>query len=470
MKAETLKEAMGLIDDRHLDRADRAKTPKKRAGWVRWAGMAAAVLAAAILLIALPGRDPARTAYAVSEAVYPEMEEYPNSGQQKQVEKWRADYRRQRSYDGAGKDLDAFFRATAPQFLAGAEGENRVYSPLNVYMALAMLAEITGGESRAQVLELLGSRELKALRTQAHAVWNANYRDDGAVASILGNSLWLNGDLQYKRSVLDTLAETYYASSYQGEMGSEGFSAAYREWLDRQTGGLLADQIRDRSLAEGLALVLDSTIFFRAKWASGFASADTARQVFHSPEGDRETDFMHKTDTGGSYCRGQRFSAAELPLKEKAGNMWFILPDEGFTPEDLLSDEEALLFLSGPGRENAVKLKINLSLPKFDVRSQMDLKAGLEELGITDVFDGAAADFTPLLSAGQAAELSAVEHGARVTVDEEGVTAAAYTEMPVYMAGIAPVNEVDLVLDRPFIFLISGPDDLPLFIGIVNQP
>ena len=86
------------------------------------------------------------------------------------------------------------------------------------------------------------------------------------------------------------------------------------------------------------------------------------------------------------------------------------------------------------------------------------------------LFDGAAADFTPLLSAGQAAELSAVEHGARVTVDEEGVTAAAYTEMPVYMAGIAPVNEVDLVLDRPFIFLISGPDDLPLFIGIVNQP
>ena len=31
-------------------------------------------------------------------------------------------------------------------------------------------------------------------------------------------------------------------------------------------------------------------------------------------------------------------------------------------------------------------------------------------------------------------------------------------------------DEVDFVADRPFIFVITGFDGLPLFIGIVNQP
>ena len=47
-------------------------------------------------------------------------------------------------------------------FLGGKEGENAAYSPVNVYMALAMLAELTDGASRQQILDLLGSDSLEA--------------------------------------------------------------------------------------------------------------------------------------------------------------------------------------------------------------------------------------------------------------------------------------------------------------------
>ena len=33
-----------------------------------------------------------------------------------------------------------------------------------------------------------------------------------------------------------------------------------------------------------------------------------------------------------------------------------------------------------------------------------------------------------------------------------------------------PEEEVDFVLDRPFLFAITGVDRLPLFVGVVNQP
>ena len=31
-------------------------------------------------------------------------------------------------------------------------------------------------------------------------------------------------------------------------------------------------------------------------------------------------------------------------------------------------------------------------------------------------------------------------------------------------------DEIDFVLDRPFLFVITGAQGLPLFVGVVNQP
>ena len=57
--------------------------------------------------------------------------------------------------------LDSYLRAVIPQLLTGSSGENKVCSPINIYMALAMLAEVTDGESREQILALLGSGDLE---------------------------------------------------------------------------------------------------------------------------------------------------------------------------------------------------------------------------------------------------------------------------------------------------------------------
>ena len=63
-----------------------------------------------------------------------------------------------------------------------------------------------------------------------------------------------------------------------------------------------------------------------------------------------------------------------------------------------------------------------------------------------------------------------VQHAARVAVDEEGVTAAAFTVIGYCGAGMPPTDEMDLVFDRPFAFVIESNDNLPLFAGIVNEP
>jgi len=425
--------------------------------------------------------------YALALATYPEMAHYPNEmefmdqktgefddeGFDKVYEAWREDRNTQRDQpEGYADGLEVFFDSSIREFLSSSDGANKVYSPINVYMALAMLAEITDGESRQQILDLLGINSIESLRTQADSVWNAHYSDDGAVTSILANSVWLNDSVKYTQSTMENLTEYYRASSFSGEMGSEAYNEALRSWINAQTGGLLEEQASGLSMDPEVIMALASTIYYRAKWSSEFSENRTEKGQFHLLSADDETvecDFMHKSDAMEYYWADQ-FAAVSLGLRGD-GRMWFLLPDEGVSLDELLNDDQTMEFIRGANDwEDKKHLIVNLAVPKFDVASDIDLRGGLMALGITDVFDGAISDFSPMTENADGIFVSKAEHAARVAIDEEGVTAAAYTVMMEAGAAMPPDEEVDFILDRPFLFVIESHDGLPLFVGTVNTP
>ena len=343
-----------------------------------------ALLLAAVSLISLTAcaQPEVKTLskYQLAAPQYPQMAPYPDEtrfsrpngdfdsdGFNQVYDAWQADRRKQTDQpEGYTDVLDGYLRAAIPQLLTGNSGENKVCSPINLYMALAMLAEVTDGESREQILALA------------------------------------------------------------------------------------------------------STIYFRAKWNGEFSEANTAPDTFHADSGDVTCDFMRQRGTN-TYYWSDRFSAVSKRL-EGSGAMWLLLPDEGVAPEELLADKPTMDFLLSGGESAESKyLIVNLALPKFDIASDLDLADSLKSLGITDVFDPAVSDFSPMTD-DTAAYLSQAKHAARVTVDEEGVTAAAYTVMMMCGTAAPPEEEVDFVLNRPFVFAITGTDGLPLFVGIVHQP
>ena len=422
-------------------------------------------------------------AYSLAAPVYPEMAQYPDEsaywkkdgsfdddGFSKVYDAWWEDKRVRNNLQIPDPDgMQHFLRASMGAMLAQSDGQNLVYSPLNVYMALSMLCECTDGNSRTQILKLLGQNDLASVRAQASALWNASYCADGAVTSVLASSLWLRDGTDYVQSTLDTLAKTYYASTFSGEMGSDAYNKALQDWLNEQTGGLLEEQASGVSFDPDTILALATTIYYRAKWSEEFSESRTSEGTFHTETGDLTCDFMHRSDSD-TYYWGEQFGAIELPLRE-SGCMKLLLPDEGVSPEELLQDEEAIRFLLGSEEwENSKFLIVNLALPKFDVSSNLDLNASLQALGVTDVFSPADADFSPVIQDADGVYLSRADHAARVAIDEEGVTAAAYTVMLEAGAAEPPDEEINFTLDRPFVFVITASSGLPLFVGIVNTP
>ena len=401
-----------------------------------------------------------------AEAVYPKMAQYP--GENGDYEAWNASRRKQLAApEGYADGLWDFYADSTRTYLSGKK-ENCAYSPLNLYMALSMLAECCGGESRAQILELMNAPDIESLRTQAGQVWNANYCDDGALTSILADSVWLDDSVSFEKNVVDTLAKSYYASTYTGKFGSDNMNSAIQSWLNKQTGGLLGDAVNNVAPDDTTLMALYSTAYFKGRWDSEFNPELNDTRKFHAPDGNIDAEFMNQSYER-DYFWGEDFGAVRQSFVSGC-DMWLILPDEDKSIDDVLTSGE-YVGLIRPGSseyENERYIRVNLALPKFDVSSTTDLKSGLEALGVTDVFDPGNADFSELSSSDEM-YVGTARQSARVTIDEEGCTAAAFTEILMCGSACPPedIQEIDFVLDRPFIFVITGMDGQPLFTGTV---
>ena len=269
-----------------------------------------------------------------------------------------------------------------------------------------------------------------------------------------------------------TLHDDFYASVFSAPMGTGDTNKAVQAWLNTNTGGLLADAAKNIETKPETVMLLLSTLYFKDRWSDEFYDGATSEDTFTAADGTAQrADFMHKTEDRASYVRGEGYTVAQLSFRG-GERMIFLLPDEGTALTPLLRGEAALadLFTDVYDSDEAQTAKLVWSVPKFDVNSDLELTDTLKMLGVTDAFDDTRADFSPLADFDEPAAVTQVQHAARVKIDEEGCEAAAFTAIMANATSAMPEDlpVVEMNLNRPFAFAITGADGLPLFVGTVN--
>jgi len=163
---------------------------------------------------------------------------------------------------------------------------------------------------------------------------------------------------------------------------------------------------------------------------------------------------------------------------ENGSCMWFILPDEDKTVDDILESDAYMKMITqehlrSEEETNRKWMKVNLSVPQFDVSASIDVKKGLQNMGLTKVFDWTQNGFASSLQSRTSeypVYLDSIHQDTRVKIDEKGVTAASYIELNFGAGAAEPPDEIiDFVLDRPFVFAVTK-SHIPLFVGKVNIP
>ena len=323
------------------------------------------------------------------------------------------------------------------------------------------------GETQTQRLDLLGISDPAQLSDQCAKLYRLLSRDNEVGTLRLANSLWMDQRVDWKQSFVTQAAQNFYAEVYQVDFTTDEAPKAMAQWVAQQTGGLLTPTFQP---TDQQVLSLLNTIYFKDEWYDHFQDKNTKPDTFTKADGSQVTcDFMNREDQGRGFFRGKNFTRADVGLKN-AGSMSFILPDVGTSVEELLASPETLQEALSGGEERSGT--VTWKIPKFDQSSKRALEASLQAMGIEQAFTKGA-DFSGLSNeAATPIWISSVTQESRVAIDEKGVVAAAYTEVEMN-AGAAPIedpDQADMILDRPFLYAITGPEGELLFLGVCQDP
>lgn len=413
----------------------------------------------------------------LKEPTYPEFPQFPQAPQDGPDADWQAYYNAYDKYYSAVMELRGggipegtrfavsdFAAKSTPLALAGQEGKNAAFSPVSLWAALAMLAPCAQGDSQSQLLSALGVAGQRELTDQVSRLWKGLYTNDGVSSLILSNSVWLNDaqEGEYVQATLDTLGRDYFAGVYTTPMGTAGADQAITDWVAKETNGLIGGNGPVVDTMPDTLLLLASSLYYKAAWMNPFDASQTQAGDFTTASGETASaDFMHAS-LAGNFLKRDGYQAAAL--ETQLGEMFFVLPEEGTAPEELLSDTSFLSSLSS-GAADVQYGMVEWSVPKFDLSADLDLMNTLKSLGITDLLDKDKADLSGLTSLD--AFLTQAQQMTRVSVDEEGVEAAAVTILAPG-AGAPPEETCVMNLNRPFLFVLRS-QGVALFVGVVNE-
>ncbi|MGH3045630.1 MAG: serpin family protein [Gaiellaceae bacterium] len=349
-----------------------------------------------------------------------------------------------------------------------APAENLVFSPLSIGMAFGMADAGARGETAAQIEEVF---HLPASGDELHSAFNAL---DQALANAgestlrLANRMYPATGFPLVPDFIETLGASYGAPLERLDFASDAEGARERinGWVAERTEERIPELLPAGSIDPTTVLVLVNALYLEAKWAQPFGKYATEMQPFTRLDGSlMDVPLMHNADLAGRYVDAAGYQAVELPYGDGELSMLVVVPAEGrFADFEQRFDAERLAALDEVMRDGIV----DLFLPRWSAKFDIDLRATLPELGLELPFDQARADFTgisprnPFIGAGV--------HAADIEVDEEGTVVAAATGLAFAESG-PPTPDAVIRADRPFLYLIRHAETgAVLFLGRVVDP
>ena len=361
---------------------------------------------------------------------------------------------------------------------------NTVCSPLSAQIVLTMAGMGAAGDTRAQMEQVLGGSmdelaEAANTLSSALAVVGDEEREadeedapEPAVASLV-NGVWAQEGMELERAYLEDLATHFGSGIYEVDYTDDRARAQGRErindWVAGATLDLIQDLIPEDFLSVDTRMVLVNALHLKAAWLKPLG---THAGTFTLADGSEIETEMLFGQTSGWYedelCRATSISTygrdLALALVQPVDDVPTVLDAWAEAAGGAGADAGLGAVLEGLQGPDVV----DLSLPAFDIEWQTSLAALLQGLGMELAFtDGA--DFSGITTQEQLL-ISDVVHKAVITVDAEGMEAAAATAAGMEEAA-APEDPKELVLDSPFLFIAYETSTLaPLVLGWIGDP
>ena len=342
------------------------------------------------------------------------------------------------------------------------EEKNLIYSPLSIKYALKMLQEGADGNTLSQIEKVTENFSL------------TKYQN-------IDKNLSLANGLFIKDTFFSKVKPEYsslLASQYNAEILQDKFENAnnINKWIDNKTLGIIKKMLEDNNVT-GADMILVNALAIDMEWEEQFSDNSTFGEPFYlKDETEIQATTMTKetSDSNTSYYKNENITALTMDLKQYDNTKFefvALMPDKDLKQYvdnfslDKMNEIDKNLKTADKEKDGVI-----VSIPKFSFDYDLKLKEDLQNLGITDAFNGSA-NFGKM--ANESLYVSDALHKANIDFTEKGVKAAAVTVFTI-KAMAMPGEEkypVEVNINKPFMFLIRDKNTKEIwFTGTVYEP
>ncbi|QKF93509.1 serpin family protein [Fadolivirus algeromassiliense] len=323
---------------------------------------------------------------------------------------------------------------------------NRIFSPMSIAYALSLLHLGSNGNTDTEIRQLFGGKYTLSNLQTIYSLFNNNVVK-------MANCLAINDKLSINPEYL-TMLKDIALISIEDFSNSAYVTQKLNAFVEMNTNGLIKnvfDSIDPSTLA-----ILINTIYFKANWLHKFNKALTQQADFTNSQCTVQVNMMN-IKKKFPYYENQNMQMIELPYVGNEYCMGIILPKQvGYIPSMNVSN------LSQYINQLDCMDEVNVFIPKFTHRKNIDLGSVLQNLGVKELFTPYA-NLSKILNG---IYVSKAIHEAVVIVDEEGTEAAAVTTFMLEKCCMEIPRNIVFRADHSFIYYIRHiPTNTMLFVG-----
>lgn len=349
-----------------------------------------------------------------------------------------------------------FCTAAQNALASSAAGSSLCWSPFSVAGALGLLGAGASGDTRDELLNLLlgdASEDLEGLAAMLRVATTLEPAAANVASAELAvsDTLWVNAGLPIEPTFIAELTrvssgEVREAPFARDTVGARRLiNAAVRE----TTKGLIEELVPPGAVGPGTVIALVTALYLRTAWRFPFNEERTERLPFHGVTGTHDVPTMRQTATLG-YAAKDGWQAVSIPAAGGVDAV-VLLPDGELSACEPTVDSQRLAGLL----DAQSRTRVELFLPRFQVRFNASLASTLDRLGARRMFRPDA-EFSGISAS--PLTVSDVLHESVLRVDEHGLEGAAATAVTVTLSAMVRQPRATVVrVDRPFLFLVRHP-------------
>lgn len=347
------------------------------------------------------------------------------------------------------------------------QNKNLFIAPASLSTALTMAYNGADGatkEGMEKTLELSGLKISDINQGYNKLLKILSYADDKVKFNI-ANSLWVNKGTNLKDSFVNENEKNFDAKLSELDFNLPDSLNTINNWVSDKTEKRIPKVLS--KIEPNTILFLINAIYFKGSWSQKFDKEQTSDQDFNLIDGTKKTLPMMFRKADYNYYKGDNFQAVELPYGDGKFSMYVFLPDESSNLNEFyknLNQENWTTWTTGL-KKSAGKV----SIPRFKVEYEKELKDTLKTLGMNIAFSGAA-NFKNMIE--RSVSISQVIHKTFVEVNEEGTEAAGATVVAITKNSISfNPKEFYFNANRPFFnAIVEKQTGTILFMGSINEP